>query len=698
MLMKLKTPSSASLTLTIGITLLVATTIFAQQLSKPSADDEITTKLVCRLLSQYHINQAKIDDGISSKLLDTYLKALDPQKLYFTQSDIDAFNTYRNQLDDQLLNGDPSFAYAAFDIYKKRVAASLEMADKLIDSDFDFSIDESITVDPDVLEWSKSPAESAERWRKQVKLGMLNLMLDDTKIDEARDRMHKRYRILKRTIDEIENIEKLEMYLSSLTHCFDPHSSYMSPQTLEEFRISMELSLDGIGAALRSEDGYTVVAQIVPGGAADKDGRIKVGDKIIAVGQGDGEFIDIVEMKLSKVVRQIRGKRGTKVSLRVQKEDTNETVVYELTRQKIELKSAEVKGEIIDTSTRGLARADRIGVINIPSFYRDFRGAQRGDDNFKSTARDVEKVLMQFRDQGGVDGIVIDLRDNGGGALSEAIEVSGLFIDEGPVVQVKEQDGDIKSHDDLISGQTYTGPLVVICNRHSASASEIFAGVIKDYQRGIVIGDTTTHGKGTVQNVMPVSNQMFRFINSQDRGALKLTINQFYRVNGDSTQNHGVRSDVVLPSLIDHMDEGESFLDNALAFDRIRPARYRPVHMVTAELISGLQQASAARIAASPEFQSLQRTINRYLERKNRKTISLNESAVKKEREQAKLEAEQGAGGTEKLVDEDAEEKSSEDADAEAPVFAEGYYNKEILALTTDYIASLKAMRTAQNN
>jgi carboxyl-terminal processing protease len=473
------------------------------------------------------------------------------------------------------------------------------------------------------------------------------------------------------------------MYLSALAHCFDPHSSYMSPNTLEDFQIQMKLELEGIGAALRSEDGYTIVAQIVPGGAAEKDGRLKVNDKIIAVGQEDGEWVDIIEMKLSKVVRLIRGKGGTKVRLRVL-DDAAKTVEYDLIRQKIELKSSEVKGEIIPAATWFPGSTGRIGVINIPSFYRDFGGAQEGVENFKSTARDVLNVLKSFRDQGGVDAVVVDLRMNGGGALAEAIEVSGLFIDKGPVVLVKEQNGKVKSHDDEINGVAYDGPLVVLVNRLSASASEIFAAAIKDYHRGIVIGDTTTHGKGTVQNVMNVGSRLFNLGNGPNRGALKLTINQFYRVNGDSTQNRGVESDVVLPSLLDHMDLGESFLENALAFDRIEQAPHVIYDSVNPGLIAALRESSQKRVSDDPKFQQVRSDIERYLARKNRKTVSLNEETLLREREEEKA-------ANEILK----EEEERETKGLEGPVLPPTGYNKEVLQVTLDYINLLKQARTA---
>ncbi len=437
--MTLKSPSRAACTLVLGTVTLVATTIFAQQLVEPQKTDGPVTQNVCAMVSKYHINHGQIDDALSAKLLDRFLEVLDPQKLYFLKSDVDGFEKSRLVLDDQLKEGDAKFAYDVFNTYKQRVQDRVAYAHEMIDASHDFTIEEELVTDAKDLPYSESRDALNDRWRRRVKLDILNLRLDDTKPEEIADRLHKRYRMLERTINETESFEVLEMYLSSMTHCFDPHSSYMSPQTLEEFRISMQLSLDGIGAALRSEDGYTTVAQIVKGGAAEKDGRLEVGDKIMAVAQEVGEFVDIVEMKLSKVVRLIRGKRGSKVRLQVQKGDSGDTIVYDLIRQKIELKESEVKGEIIETMDR-TGRQARIGVINIQSFYRDFNGAENGIEDFKSTARDLQNVLVEFRNdpKGAPDAIIIDLRYNGGGALSESIEVTGLFIDEGQFVQVKE--------------------------------------------------------------------------------------------------------------------------------------------------------------------------------------------------------------------------------------------------------------------
>ncbi|MDF1743205.1 MAG: carboxy terminal-processing peptidase [Gimesia sp.] len=692
--MKLNPPSKAASALCLCMVLLLGTAIFAQQATTPnSTNDSDTAKKVCAMVSRFHISGKPINDEISEKLMRRFIKQLDPQKLYFYKSDINNFETEKNQLDDKLIDGDVKFAYQCFDLYLSRLQERMDYAQQLVDVEHDFTIDESIIVDAKNIDFAKDQSEMNERWRKRVKYDVLNLILDDKKIEEARKQLHKRYTKNVKNMVETEQAEKLEMYLSALTHCFDPHSSYMSPQTLEDFRISMELSLDGIGAALRSEDGFTIVAEIVPGGAADADGRLKPGDKIIAVAQDDGEFVDVVEMKLSKVVRYIRGKRGTIVQLRVKTEENTSPEVYKLTRKKIELSTSEVKGKIIDSGERIPGRTGRIGIISIPSFYRDFRGAQRGDENFKSTARDVRKVLYDFRDQGGVDGIVIDLRFNGGGALSEAIEVSGLFVDEGPVVQVKQLDGERKIHRDAEPGAVYNGPLVVVCNRLSASASEIFAGAIKDYKRGIIIGDTTTHGKGTVQNVMTVSNKMFSFLNGPDLGALKLTINQFYRVNGDSTQNRGVRSDIVLPSLIDKMDLGESFLDDAMAFDKTEVAPFAPVNLVNQQILKSLKESSSKRVVTDKDFKEKLAEIDQYLKKKDQKTISLVEAVRRKEMidDKAKEKAE-------KLKEEKKkeEEEKKKDPKAEKDIFKKDYYNDEILNITVDYMNVLKNMTTVQ--
>ncbi|QDT66271.1 carboxy terminal-processing peptidase [Calycomorphotria hydatis] len=665
----------------------IATTLFAQA-GRGSAH-ATTVKLVSDMLERYHINHVHIDDDASKQLFERFIEQLDPLKVYFLQDDIEQFRLYETSLDNMLDRGDASFAYEIYDKYLSRIDERMAYAQELVDSDFDFTKNEEIATDPDTINWARTTAEIHERWRKRVKSDYLDLKLDDKTDEDIRDRLHKRYRNVQLMRTQVDDEEILESYLTALSQVFDPHSSFMSKSTLEDFRISMELSLEGIGAALRFEDGYTTVAEIVAGGAAEKDGRLKVGDVITGVAQaGESDFVDIVEMKLTKVVRLIRGDSGTKVKLQV-KTKTGESKIYELTRQKIELKSSAVRGEIIDSAERFGTPGTRVGVINIPSFYRDFRGAQAGVEGFRSTSRDVLMVLEEFRQAGGVDLVVVDLRTNGGGALAEAIEVTGLFIEKGPVVQVKEQDGNIRSHEDTDEFIAYTGPLVVLCNRLSASASEIFAAAIRDYDRGIVIGDTTTHGKGTVQNVMPVPPRLFRFLNRDGQGALKLTIQQFYRVNGDSTQTLGVKSDVVLPSLLDHLDLGEQFLDNSLAFSEIDAAEGRSaLGLVPEGVVSKLRHRSAARIAGNEEFAKLNDDIIRLLERKDRKTRSLNEAVRKAEKEQD-------------VDPEDDPEKKEEEKEesvlgSNGPIFEANYYNDEVLNIGIDYVKLLNEGKVAR--
>jgi carboxyl-terminal processing protease len=694
--MRFPATSRAGSTL-IAVTLaLAASTIFAHEAAEPRPAESRTAILVCKMIEENHISHVRINEEISAKLFKHYIELLDPRKLYFTQADIDELGQDKAKLGDLMKHGNVDFAYNTFDLFLKRVAERKALADKFIEEKPDFSVKEGMVIDAEKLPWAKTPEEISERWRKQIKYDLLQLKLEDTPEAEAKTRVKKRYHLNLENWTQMDDGEKLELYLSALTHCLDPHSSYMSPQTRDEFRISMELRLEGIGAALREEDGYTVVKQIVPGGAAEKDGRLKVGDKIIGVdSKGEGEITPVVEMKLTKVVRLIRGPRGTKVRLQVKtaehidtkdpsKNKKSQVAVYALTRRTIELTSSEVKGQIIQAADRIKGAHGRIGVLRIPSFYRDFNGASSGEDDFKSTARDCQKVLDSFKRQGGIDMLVVDLRDNGGGALSEAIEVSGLFIESGPIVQVKTPGGEKDIHPDTNPTVAYAGPMVVLTNRLSASASEIFAGVIKDYRRGIIVGDTSTHGKGTVQNVMPVGQSgLSGLFNPEDRGALKLTISQFYRVNGDSTQNLGVPSDVVLPSLWDHMDIGESSLENALKFDHIEAADYQAWNRVNPEMVSLLQKRSAGRVSDEPEFKKLAKEIAVFDERKSRKQISLNLETRKKERIQDKLE--------EKKAEEVATEEQGD-----GPIFAAGYYNNEVLRIGMDYLQLVQhAMATA---
>jgi carboxyl-terminal processing protease len=678
----LKTPTRAATTATLVAMCLAASALLAQQYSTPKSELAVIAKLVCQMIEKEHLSHVQIDDAVSSRLVDGYIKDLDPQKLYFLQSDIAEFDQARTQLDDAVKQGNLEWAFSVFKRYIQRLDDRMTVAKKLIDAPHDFTVKESMVYDAKELKWAVDENELNDRWRKRIKYDLLLFRLEKTADAEAKDKLRKRYRNIELTMHQMEDRDIIEIFLTSLAETFDPHSSYMSPRSEADFKIIMKLSLDGIGAALKSDDGYVTVAEIVPGGAADRDGRLKMKDRIVGVGQTAEKIEEVINVKLSNVVDQIRGKRGTKVYLKVIPAGATETKVYELTRDKVELKESECKGEIIDVSTRVAGTKGRVGVIHVPAFYRDFQGQEAGLEDFKSTTRDVRVILREFAEKGGVDAILIDLRFNGGGALSEAIELSGLFIEKGPVVQVKDQRGNIRELDDDEPSIEYNGPLVVVCNRLSASASEIFAGVIRDYERGIIVGDTTTHGKGTVQNVLPVGSKLFSLTGGPDRGALKLTINQFFRVNGDSTQKVGVASDVVLPSVLDHLDLGEAFLDNVIAFAKIAPAEHKAFHMISPGLVSLLKERSKARIAASKDFQEVNLNIQKSINRKKRKSISLNEEELKQER----LEEEEK---TKKEADEPSDK-------GKGPIFPDQFYNDELLAITLDYVSALSGALTAK--
>ncbi|MEY3458585.1 MAG: Tail-specific protease precursor [Planctomycetota bacterium] len=647
-----------------------------------TADDGKTAQLVAAMVSARHINHPPIDDALSEKLFARYIEIWDPQKLYFLQSDIDEFAPQKLNLDDLILKGDIGFAAVVFERFRERMTARAATIAGLVDMEHDFAVDEQIPRDADDLPWAKDQSELDERWRKRIKFDLLMLKLEDKGLDDARKRLKTRYRTNQVFMDQTEPYEVLELFLSSMTHCLDPHSAYMSPQTLNEFDTTMKLRLEGIGARLKYEDGYTVVEEVIQGGAAAADKRLVKGDRIIGVSaDAASDFVDVVEMKLSRVVEMIRGKKGTKVRLQVLKESGG-IEEYELTRTEVKITEDEVKGKIINSADWIPGQTTRLGVLRIPSFYRDFQGANEGGD-FKSTSRDVKVVLEEFRRQN-VDVLIVDLRWNGGGALQEAIEVSGLFIPKGSVVQVKEPGDSVQTYEDEDPDVYWRRPMVVVCNRFSASASEIFAGAIKDYRRGIVVGDRTTHGKGTVQNVVPVAGRMSLF--AADRGALKLTISKFYRVNGDSTQTRGVTSDVTLPSLLNHRDIGEESMDNALEFDRITRAPYNQYTNVTDALVESLQKKSSARVENDADFVQINKLIARYLERKNDKLISLNESVLRAEEEELKQE---------KKEEEEAIKQTTGSADED--IFPKDFYNQELVNISIDYLQLLSNQQASRN-
>ena len=664
---------------------LIANTASARPTGQTKQDRQIT-KIIELLVEQKHISKHLIDDEMSSRCLDTFLKSLDPLKLYFFQSDVDEFTKYKTKLDDFISKGDIQFAHIVFDRFMIRVQERTKYSTEMVDAEHDFTVDENMISDRDTMQYAKSPAEAQNNWRKRVKYDLLVQLADEVEIEEAKEKLRKRYRNVLKRWEQTSNDDLLEIYLSALTKGFDPHSTYMSPTTLDNFNIDMSLELDGIGATLRSEDGYTEVYEIVAGGAADRDGKLKKGDVIIGVGQGtDGEIEDVVDMRINDVVKKIRGKRGTIVRLQVKPADNPKILdEYIITRDKIELKDQEARSEVVEWGERTDGTPYRVGVINLPSFYVDIEGIRKGDPNYRSCARDVRRLLEGFQ-QDNIDIVVVDLRFNGGGSLQEAVELTGLFIDQGPVVQVQGSSGRPRSLDDRSPGLVWEGPLAVLTNKFSASSSEIFAGAIQDYGRGIIIGDQATHGKGTVQQVFDLSDRLFSFGNKPNWGALKLTIQQFYRPGGDSTQGRGVLADVIIPSATDHLKGiTEAEMDHALEFNRVRPLIHDQLGMSGGRVGEVLQKLSDERVTTSEDFQKDINLIDYLEEQKEKQTVTLNLEKYLAEREQ--IEA----------AKEENEEMAEELNGVDRPIIdMEHHYNQEAITIVVDYLRLLRENKVA---
>ncbi len=667
-----------------SVAIAVVARIAWAELDGPLPQDRQVALAVASLVERGHLLQHTLDDEISARCLDVYLKMLDPMKLYFYQADVDGFAARKNDLDELAKKGDVSFGYEVFKVFLQRVDERVRAVDDLVNMDHDFTVDEDMVTDRDVATYAVDEADAREKWRKRIKYDLLMQKAEKRSAAEARDRLSRRYHSFARRMHQTDRDELLEMYLSALTTAYDPHTSYMSPATLENFEISMRLQLEGIGAALQSEDGYTVVNKIIPGGAADKEGHLRPQDRIIGVGQGEnGEVEDVVEMKLADVVKKIRGKRGTVVRLQVIPTGGTTPQTYNITRAQIELRDSEARSQIFERGEKPNGEPYKLGVIDLPSFYMDMAGARQRLAEYKSTTRDVRRILQDFRNKG-VDAVVMDLRRNGGGSLTEAIHLTGLFIDQGTVVQVKGADGDVQHHDDMDQGVEWDGPLVVLISKLSASASEIFAGAIQDYGRGLVVGDHATHGKGTVQTLRELGRELFLGPNRPSLGALKITMQQFYRPNGDSTQNRGVLSDIELPSLTSHWDVGESDLDFAMEFDRVAPADYSKLNLVDRAMLDELQRRSRERRKDSADFQKVEHNIVRYEEQKKKKSISLNEAEFMAMREAAEQK-------------EDGEQALDEFADEATEGIKETFYLSEVLEVSVDYLALL-TNKVAQAN
>jgi carboxyl-terminal processing protease len=598
----------------------------------PAQRHEKASEIIVHVIQTYHYKKIPVNDALSSKILDKYLESLDANHSYFTREDVNRFERYRYALDEALEEPDLDPAFEIFRLYRTRVAERTEYALKLLESDFDFTVAEEYQFDRLESPWAADMAELNEIWRKRVKNDVLNQVIDDTMPEEITETLTKRYERIKTSTFQLNANDVFQAFINAYTMAIEPHTTYFSPRTSENFDINMSLSLEGIGAVLRPENDYTTVEKIVPGGPADLGGELKAEDRIIGVGQDTGgEIIDVIGWRLDDVVDLIRGPKGSVVRLALLPQGTGPegpSKIITITRDKIKLEEQAAQSSIIEVDASGT----RIGVIDIPTFYSDFAAQARGEKDFKSTTRDVRRILTELQ-QEKIDGIVIDLRRNGGGSLSEALELTGLFIESGPIVQTRDSYGRVDINNDPDPGISYSGPMAVLVDRNSASASEIFAGAIQDYRRGIIIGEPT-YGKGTVQNIVDLN----RFVrnSNEDHGRLKTTIAQFFRISGGSNQLMGVVPDIIYPTAKFADEHGERSVDNALPWDQVKPARFSRVS-APVDSYAGIQKLHEQRIRNDKLFNLTLERMELSYQAGNRKTVSLIAGERKAERD--KLES-----------------------------------------------------------
>jgi len=628
------------------------------------------SRLASRFITSYHYHRQELDDDMSSRIFEQYLRQLDPNRSFFTAADVEDMERYRDYLSDAIRQADLEPAFDMFNRHVRRVDERIEHALALLEEGFDFTEDEEYQFDRREADWAEDREALDEIWRKRVKNDWLRLRLADQEDEEILETLTERYTGLKRRVGELNSEDVFSLFMNAFTRSVEPHSAYMSPRRSEDFEISMRLSLDGIGALLQRETEYTTVSEVVPGGPADLDGRLQAGDRIIAVGQGkDGEMVDVVGWRLDHVVDLIRGERDTVVRLEVLPADTGlsgPSTVLELTRNEVKLEEQAASKDVIEVPDGDKTR--RIGIVRVPVFYVDFQGRARNEPNYRSSTRDVRRLINELQDEG-IDALVVDLRGNGGGALVEATTMTGLFIDTGPVVQVRDSRGQVSLEEDREPGMAWEGPLGVLVDRRSASASEIFAAAIQDYGRGVVIGEPT-FGKGTVQNLIDLDNMS----RSEDArlGQVKLTMAQFYRIAGGSTQARGVVPDIVLPSAGDPEEWGESALDFAMPWGEIDPTEYEPYADLSG-LIELARHRHEERLDSDEELKQLLADVADWEERSDRETVSLNEEIRRKEMEEAEArrasryargggDPEEGLlDGTAAVDDDDEDEKEGDD-------------------------------------
>ena len=593
----------------------------------PTDEQLKATGLITSFLQRYHYRKFNLDDDFSDRIHNHFIETLDSGKNYFLANDIQNFNQYRYLQDDFLLNADLRAPYSFFALYQQRVNERITYALALLEADFDFSTDEDFLIDREDATWPNTSDEQNDLWRKRVKNDVLSLRLAGKSKDEIKTTLIKRYEGIRKRSHQLDSNDIYQLFINAFATSIDPHTSYLSPRSYDNFEIRMSLSLEGIGAMLRLDGEYTLVSRIIPGGPADLSGLLKAKDRIIGIAQADQEkFVDVVGWRLDEVVDLIRGKKDTVVKLQLLRGDQGDAAVPEeisLVRNKIKLEEQAAQKSVLEIKHED--NTSKIGVITIPTFYMDFAAYQKGEKDYRSTTRDVDHLLRELKDED-IDTLILDLRSNGGGSLIEATNLAGLFIDHGPIVQVQDSSGNLEIHKDLRKGISYDGPLVVLVDRFSASASEIVASALQDYGRAVIVGEAT-YGKGSVQQLIDL-NRFSRSKKEDKLGQLKATIAQYFRVDGGSTQHKGVLPDINYFGGIVVNERGERSLKNALPWSQITPASYQG-QVIARSVIDQLDRQHQTRVADNQRYQTMLKLFELNETLADRKTVSLNQATRK---------------------------------------------------------------------
>jgi carboxyl-terminal processing protease len=603
---------------------------------KPKSVYSKEAQVTAQLLDTYHYRKIKLNDSLSSVILDGYLKTLDNNKTYFLAEDVASFEMYRFQLDDLIKQGRIEVAYDIYNLFQKRFIERMNyVIDELIAYPYDFTDEDALEIDRTDYEWETNTEGLNQYWKRYIKNQVLTLKLTGKERDEITDILEKRFQRFVKNFEQTNSEDVFNLFMNTFAEAYDPHTGYLSPRTSDLFKQSMSLSLEGIGARLQADNDYTKVVEVLPGGPAQKSNILQVNDRITGVAQGaDGEMVDVIGWRLDDVVKLIKGPKGTIVRLNIlpaAKGLSGPPEELQLVRDKVKLEDQAAKKQLINYESAG--KKLKLGIISIPTFYMDFEAYQKRDPNYTSTTRDVKRLIKELEAEG-VNGLIIDLRNNGGGSLSEAIDLTGLFIKNGPVVQVRNSFDKVKVESDDNPELTYDGPLLVLTNRMSASASEIFAGAIQDYNRGVVVGEST-FGKGTVQNVIDLARFVKPDNGNEDVGQVKITLQKFYRITGSSTQNQGVSPDINLPSPYDPNEFGESSNPSALPWDVIKGTNYQKTSHVNDKLLANLNKAYQQRLKTDNDLINFANEIEETKKALNQKYISLNEVKRRLEMEEA---------------------------------------------------------------